>query len=283
MLKDKLVSDNDGGMPMNPLGRFAFAVALALPATVGADTIRTETVRYQSGDTDLQGFMAWNAAQTEPGPGVLVVHEWWGQNEHARNSARRLAEMGYTALALDMYGEGRVAEHPRDAGEMAGQVRNNADVAAARFEAASALLRGHPSVDGERIAAIGYCFGGSVVLEMARRGADLQGVASIHGALGTDNPAQPGQVQAEVLVLHGADDPLVPEDQVNAFREEMRQAGVDFRFVAFPGATHSFTNPDADRIAREFDMPVGYNAEAEAATWRELDSFLQRVTADGSM
>ncbi|MEX0732743.1 MAG: dienelactone hydrolase family protein [Aquisalimonadaceae bacterium] len=260
-----------------------FGLALLLIIWTGvtmAANIQTENVRYQAGGTEMHGYIAWDESDEGSRPGVLVVHEWWGHNEHARASARKLAEMGYTALAVDMYGEGRTADHPRDAGAMAGQVRENPEIAAQRFAAAEAVLRAHPTVADDRLAAIGYCFGGAVVLQMARGGADLRGVASIHGALATSTPAKAGEVNAEVLVLHGNADPLVPPDQVQAFRKEMDDAGVRYRFVGFDGATHAFTNPDADRAAREFDMPVGYDADATAASWRELEQFLARVTAD---
>lgn len=253
------------------------ALVLLLTACGAGNGIHEEEVTYRDDGTDLNGFLAYDADADDPRPGVLVVHEWWGHNEHARNQARKLAELGYTALALDMYGEGRVADHPEEAGKFAGMIREDRELMLRRFRAAESFLRDHPRADGERMAAIGYCFGGSVVLEMARAGADLEAVASFHGPLATDHPAREGEVQARVLVLHGNEDPMVPPEQVEALREEMEAAGVDYRFVGYDGATHGFTNPAADKAAERFDMPVGYNAEAAEQAWNELEGFLAQT------
>lgn len=248
------------------------AMGSAQAAVVG------EEIDYRVGDVTLQGYLAYDDAIDGPRPGVLVVHEWWGHNEHARESARRLAEQGYVALALDMYGDGRLAEHPDQAGEFASAVMSDMDTARARFEAAMDVLGEHSAADPDQIAAIGYCFGGAVVLNMARMGLPgLDGVASFHGSLGTPVPARPGEVHARVLVLHGADDPLVPEEQVEAFRAEMDAAGVDYEFIAYPGATHSFTNPEADANAERFGLPLGYDAEADQQSWAELQAFLDEL------
>jgi dienelactone hydrolase len=208
---------------------------------------------------------------------VLVVHEWWGHNEHARNRARMLAEMGYIALAVDMYGDGKTANHPKDAGGFAGVVRNNLPLARERFEAALSTLQQDPHTDKSRIGAIGFCFGGAVVLEMARLGLDLKGVASFHGSLGTDQPAKKGVMKAQVLVLTGADDPMVKADTVEAFKKEMKAAGVKYDVVSYKGVKHSFTNPDADKFAKEFDMPVAYDKKADTDSWKRLGKFLKKV------
>lgn len=239
--------------------------------------VQGEEVEYRAGDTTLKGYLAYDDARAGRRAGVVVVHEWWGHNQHTRDSARRLAELGYVALALDMYGEGRRTEHPKDAGQMAGQVRKDRDLMMRRFQAARDFLASQARVDDERIAAVGYCFGGTVVLEMARAGADLRGVVSFHGGLGTEFPARPGSVEAEVLVLNGADDPFVPPDQVRAFEREMREAGASYRVISYPGATHSFTNPAATAVGRKFDMPLEYNAEADHESWAEAQAFLRRV------
>ncbi len=256
-----------------------FALAFALVAAPASAEVRTEHVRYTVDGQEMRGYLAYDDSIEGPRPGVLVVHEWWGLNDYIRKRTRMLADLGYTALAVDMYGEGRTADHPQDAGRMAGQARENPDRMLARFAAADARLRNHPTVDGGRVAAIGYCFGGTVVLEMARRGADLAGVASFHGALATDSPARRNAVQADVLVLHGEQDPMVPPEQVEAFRREMDAAGVRYRFMGYENATHAFTNPDADRFGEEFDLPLAYDADADRASWSELERFLERVTA----
>ena len=248
-----------------------------LLAEVSLGEISAEEVIYQAGNTSLHGYLAHDPQITGKRPGVLVVHEWWGHNEYARERARMLAELGYVALAVDMYGGGQLAEHPQEAGAFAGYVRNNMPLAQERFEAALAVLRDHPGVDPERIAAIGYCFGGQIVLDMARAGLDLSAVASFHGALATKTPAQPGTIQPRILVLHGSEDPMIPQEQVLNFIDEMEHAEADYRFIAYPGATHSFTNPEADRFAAEFGMPIGYHPEADQASWQELYQFLRET------
>ena len=198
-------------------------------------------------------------------------------NEHARNSARKLAEAGYVALALDMYGDGKQANHPDQAGKFSGEVGKNLPLMKSRFEAGMKFLRKQAQVDDKRMAAIGYCFGGSVVLQMAREGENLRGVASFHGGLATEQPARPGKVKAKVLVMNGADDPFVPTEQIAGFKKEMEGARVDYKFVNYPGARHSFTNPDADTNGAKFNLPLAYNAKADQESWAELQSFLKLV------
>ena len=239
--------------------------------------IKTEAVEYRSGSTVLKGYLAYNPNLKGKQPGVLVVHEWWGHNDYARSRARMLAEMGYTALAVDMFGDGKQANHPDEAGKFAGEVMKNFDTGKARFNAALEFLRQQPSVDPERIAAIGYCFGGGVVLNMARQGADLKGVASFHGTLAPLKPAEKGAVKARILVLNGEGDKMVPAEQVAAFKEEMQAAGADFRYIGYPGVKHSFTNPAADRYAKEFNLPIAYDRKADQASWRELQKFLAEI------
>ncbi|HVS17277.1 MAG TPA: dienelactone hydrolase family protein [Planctomycetota bacterium] len=244
-----------------------------------AHDLRAREVVYSVGDLELRGYLAYDAALAGPRPGVLVVHEWWGHNDTTRRRARMLAEMGYVALALDMYGDGKRAEHPTDAQAFAGEVMSNKDVAVARFVAARELLTAQPQCDPERVAAIGYCFGGGVVLHMARIGLDLDAVASFHGSLKTDTPAEPGGVSARVLVLHGADDPFVAPEDVAALKAEMAAAGADWTFVAYPGVVHAFTNPDATALGERFDLPLVYDAEADRASWAELERFLAQTFA----
>jgi dienelactone hydrolase len=239
--------------------------------------IKKGPVEYKAGDTALKGYLVYDDAAKERRPGVLVVHEWWGHNQHARNSARKLAEAGYVALAVDMYGDGKQADHADSAGKFSGEVRKNLPLMKSRFEAGMQLLRKQPQVDGKRLAAIGYCFGGSVVLEMARAGEDLRGVASFHGGLATEHPAQPGKTKAKVLVMNGAEDPFVPPEQIAAFKKEMESAKVNYKFVSYPGAKHSFTNPDADANGAKFKLPLAYNAIADEESWAELQSFLKLV------
>jgi dienelactone hydrolase len=239
--------------------------------------IKGEPVEYKSNGTVHKGYMVYDDAIATKRPGVLVIHEWWGHDEHARNSARKLAEAGYVALALDMYGDGKQAHHPDDAGKFAGEVRKNQSLMKSRFEAGMKLLQKQSRVDAKRVAAIGYCFGGSVVLEMARAGENLRGVASFHGGLATENPAKPGKVKAQVLVMNGAEDPFVPAEQIAAFKKEMESAKVDYKFVNYPGAKHSFTNPSADANGAKFKLSLAYDAQADQASWSDLQSFLKHV------
>lgn len=229
--------------------------------------VQGQEVSYESGGVTMKGYLAFDDAVTGPRPGVLVVHEWWGHNEYARKRARLLAAMGYAALAVDMYGDGKLAEHPKDAGQFAGEVSSNMAAATARFEAAMMLLKQHAAVNPEQLSAIGYCFGGGIVLQMARRGLDLDLVASFHGSLGTSSPAASGGVKARMLVFNGADDPFVKPEQIDAFKAEMDNAGADYLFVNYPGAKHSFTNPDANAVGQRFELPLAYDLEADHLSW----------------
>ncbi|MDX1804667.1 MAG: dienelactone hydrolase family protein [Alcanivorax sp.] len=220
------------------------------------------------------GIMFLNDDYSDPGPGVIVVHEWWGLNEYARNRARMLAKAGYVALAVDMYGNGKVATHPKDAKSFMTAALAHPDQVNARFDAARALLLRQQQVDPKRLYAIGYCFGGGIVLQQARRGVDLAGVASFHGSLGTNHRAKPGQIKAKVLVATGQADPTVPPAQVKAFVNEMLDAGVDLRLLSFPGVKHSFTNPQADELGQRFSLPLAYNAHADQASWKALLDFI---------
>jgi dienelactone hydrolase len=249
----------------------------ASPEAPPAPDIRGEEVVYKAGDTTLKGYIAWDASKTDPRPGVIVVHEWWGHNEYVRKRARMLAEEGYTALALDMYGDGKQATHPEDAQKFMMETISNQEVAAARFDAGLELLKAHASTDPSKTVAIGYCFGGAVVLHMARFGKDLDGVVSFHGNLATETPAKPGAVKAQVLVLNGADDPFVPREQVAGFVKEMDAAGADYEIIEYEGAQHAFTNPDATANGEKFKLPLKYDQKADEQSWAELQRFLKEL------
>jgi dienelactone hydrolase len=258
--------------------RILIAICLMLAyATTGQAAVLGQEVQYRSGDTVLKGYLAYDDSIPGRRPGILVVHEWWGHNAYARKRARMLAELGYTALAVDMYGEGKKAAHPDDAGRFSSELKQNLPLAKTRFIAALELLKQHPTVDSKHTAAIGYCFGGGIVLEMARAGLDLDGVVSFHGSLGTATPARSGVVKAKVLVLNGADDPFVKPEHIARFKEEMKAAGVPYRFVNYPGARHSFTNPDADSFGRRFALPLAYNLEADIQSWRAMQEFFDEL------
>jgi dienelactone hydrolase len=221
----------------------------------------------------MNGYLAFDATREGKRPGILVVHEWWGHNEYARRRADMLAELGYTALAVDMFGNGRTADHPDDAMAFVQETMSSIESARGRFEAALEVLSNHETVEREKMGAIGYCFGGGVVLEMARRSVDLDGVASFHGGLSTPAPAAEGAVKARIAVFHGGSDPMITAEQVQSFRQEMDAAGAEYEVVVYDDATHSFTNPDADSIAAKFGLPVGYNVEADNDSWQKMTEF----------
>jgi dienelactone hydrolase len=254
-----------------------FLGILLATVSVARGEVRGEPVTYTDGTTTLKGYLAYDDATPGKRPGILVVHEWWGQNEYARKRARMLAKLGYVALAVDMYGEGKQATHPEDAGKFSGEILKHMDVGRKRFLAARKLLAGQRFTDPARIGAIGYCFGGGVVLQMARDGVNLAGVVSFHGGLKTDAPAKPGAVKAKILVATGAADPFNPPDQVDAFEREMKAAGADFRVISYPGVKHSFTNPDADVYGKKFNLPLEYNAEADRNSWEEMQRFFGKI------
>jgi len=242
--------------------------------------IKTQEIPYESADgTKLIGYFAYDDAIEGPRPGVMVVHEWWGLNDYAKRRARDLAGLGYAALAIDMYGGGKNTEHPKDA--LAFMQAATADAAAskARFLAGLDLIKAQPQTDAKQIAAIGYCFGGKVVLDMARQSVPLLGVVSFHGALVPAVPATKGSIKARILVEHGEADSMVTPEQVAAFKEEMDDADADYDFVSLPGAKHGFTNPDADRLSHgEHGGPdIGYQKEADENSWADMKSFLKGV------
>lgn len=239
-----------------------------------------EEVSYKANGTTLKGYLAYDKAVKGKRPGVLVVHEWWGHNDYARKRANMLAELGYVALAVDMYGDGKQATHPEDAQKFSSEIANNMPLGKQRFEAAMELLKKHQATNSSDIAAIGYCFGGAVVLQMARDGLDLDAVVSFHGSLGTAKPAQPGVVKARIMVAHGGADPFVKPEQITGFFAEMNQAGVEYRFIAYSDAQHSFTNPAADEFGAKFNLPLKYNQQADQESWQAMKDHLDKVFKD---
>ncbi len=238
--------------------------------------IKGEEVAYATDSTNLKGYIAYDMNAQEKRPGILIVHEWWGHNDYVRQRADMLAELGYTAIAVDMYGDGKQAEHPDDAGKFAMSVMTNLPEATARFNAAMDLLKSHPSVDTEKIAAIGYCFGGSVVLTMANSGADLDAVAAFHS--GVQLPVMPNdQLTAKVLVCNGADDPFISEESETAYKSAMDSINADYQYFSYPGVKHSFTSKEADANGEKFNMPLAYDAEADAKSWASLQELLAAV------
>ncbi|NUN16147.1 MAG: dienelactone hydrolase family protein [Myxococcales bacterium] len=238
--------------------------------------IKHVPLEYEATGITLKGDLYYDDSIKERRPGVLVVHEWWGLNDHARNSAKKLAEAGYVAFALDMYGKGKQADHPDQAGAFVKEATKDAATAGGRFMAAVELLKKQEQTDPGRIGAIGYCFGGAIVLEMARRGTDLRGVVSFHGSLSPFEAAKAGEVKAKILVCHGAKDPLIPAEAVSNFIGEMEHAGADYQFISYGGTQHSFTNPEADKRG----IPgLAYNEASAKRSWDHMTMFLKEVFA----
>lgn len=256
-------------------------IALTLMGLAGLTqaAVKTEQINYQSADgTKLVGYYAYDDAVSGPRPGVLVVHEWWGLNDYAKRRARDLAELGYSALAIDMYGDGKNTEHPKDALAFMQAALKDSEASNKRFDAGLEQLKKQPQTNPAKIAAIGYCFGGKVVLDAARRGEPLAGVVSFHGALATQSPASPG-IKVPMLVEHGASDSMVTAEQVSAFKQEMDAAKADYKFVSIEGAKHGFTNPDADRLSHgEHGGPdIGYNKAADQSSWTDMQAFFKKI------
>jgi dienelactone hydrolase len=251
---------------------------LAAPAR--ADLIYEE-VKYTHDGAELEGYLVYEDHLEGKLPGVVVVHEWWGLNEYAKQRAEMLAGLGYVAFAVDMYGDDRVTEHGEQAGEWMRQITANVDRWQARAMAGLEVLRRQEKVDTDRLAAIGYCFGGATVMQMAYAGADLDGVVSFHGSLPLppeDEQLSPGAIEAKVMVAHGNADTFVPRERVAAFKDAMEGLDVDLRFHGYDGARHGFTNPDAGKYGIE---NVQYDAAADKASWEAMKAFLAEVFAEG--
>lgn len=253
------------------------AVMLLLFSGLTQAEVVSKEITYDVDGQPYSGYFAYDNSLSGDRPGVLVVHEWWGHNAYARQRADQLAGLGYAAFALDMYGSGKLADHPDTAQKFMQAALSDPDQAARRFDAATSVLKQQGVVNQQKIAAIGYCFGGGVVLNMARAGMDLKGVVSFHGSLAAVNPAQPGEVKAQVLVYNGADDPMISDEQIEAFKQEMKAAGVDYKLVNLAGAKHSFTNPGADAVGQQFGMPLAYNKAADQQSWAGMKAFLESV------
>ena len=252
-----------------------FSLLLALPA---AAAVREKAVTYKDGDTVLKGFVVHDDAKKGKRPGIILVHEWWGITKHMHNEARRFAREGYTVLIADMYGDAKTADNPKDAGALSGSVMKNPQTMESRFNAAREELAKHKTVDASRIGAVGYCFGGAGVINMARAGADLAGVAGFHASLGLNTPAPaPGAVKAKILILNGADDPFVKPEQYEQLKKDFDAAKADYRIEQFPGAVHAFTNPEATALGKKFNLPLRYDAKANKAAEAEASKMFATV------
>ncbi len=250
---------------MSP-SRLLLLLACASPL---AAALVEKPVEYKSGDVTCEGWQAYDDAAGKR-PAVLVVHQWTGISAHEKEAARKLAELGYNVLVADVYGKG-VRPQPPAAGQEAGKYKKDRTLLRARLTAALDVLKADPRTDGAKLAATGYCFGGTSVLELARSGADLKGVVSFHGGLDSPTPADGKNIKGKVLALHGADDPYVPAKDVAAFEQELKAAKVDYKLVKYPGAVHSFTHKEA---GTDSSKGAAYNEAADKASWAEMKAFL---------
>jgi len=253
-------------------------MAIMTPVIASAE-LKTETIEYKQGDTTLEGYLAYDDAHAGKSPGVLIVHDWNGLGDYARHRTEMLAKLGYVAFAADIYGKGVRPTNPKDAGAEAGKYKNDRALLRARVNAALDILKKNPRVDAMRIAAIGYCFGGTTVLELARSGADIAGVVSFHGGLDNPNPADAKNIKCKVLVLHGADDTFEPPEQIAAFQDEMRKAGVDWQMIYYSGAVHAFTRPD---VGTDNSKGIAYNEKADKRSWQAMKDFFAEIFGESA-
>jgi dienelactone hydrolase len=235
-------------------------------------TIKEENITYVADGITLSGFVAYDSNVKGKRPAILVVHEWWGLNDYAKSRARQLASLGYIAMAVDMFGNGKVAADPKEAQELTGPFYKNPQLGKTRLDAAIKKIKEYPQADAANVAAIGYCFGGAVVLNSAKLGADLKGVVSFHGGL-AGVPANRNLLKAKVLVCHGGSDKFVSQHDLDAFKHQMDSIGARYSVKVYAYATHAFTNPDATAIGKQFNMPIEYNAEADKNSWNDMKTF----------
>ncbi len=265
----------------NQMAALGIAAVMSLSANVLSKsahaTIQERLVEYKQGNTVLEGYLAYDDAIGGKRPGVLVVHAWMGLSEYEQRRARELAALGYIAFAADIYGKGVRPTNRQEAGEQAGKYRANRELMRQRAAAGLQVLADNPNVDASKIAAIGYCFGGGVALELARSGANVVGTAPFHGNLDTPNPDDAKNIKGKVLVLHGAEDPSVPNEQVAAFQKEMRDAKVNYQINAYGGAVHAFTDP---RAGDDPSKGAAYNAQADKRSWEAMKNFFDEIFAN---
>ncbi|MFN0117301.1 MAG: dienelactone hydrolase family protein [Elusimicrobiota bacterium] len=251
-----------------------FSITFILfPVLIHAE-IKTEVVQYKHAGATLKSFMTYDDSIKEKRPGILIAPEWWGLNDYPKNRAKQLTELGYVVLAIDIYGEGKITQDPKEAGQLSGFYKNDRSLLRGRVLAGLNALKNSKKVNSSQVAAIGYCFGGTSVLELARSGADVKGVVSFHGGLDTPQLADAKNIKAKVLVLHGADDNFVPQDQILAFQKEMKDAQVNWQMNYYSNAVHTFTNPNAD----EYKIPgVAYNKQADERSWKAMLQFFDEI------
>ncbi len=257
---------------------YGATLAFSLVGTALA-AIQEEAVTYKDGDTVLKGVVVYDDAIAAKRPGIIVVPTWWGINKHMHDEARLYANEGYTAFIADMIGEGQSLDNPKEAGPALMRMRKNPSEMLSRFNAAKGVLSKHKTVDASRIGAAGYSGGGAFALDAARSGSDLKGVAGFYVGMlpSTLAPADAGKMTSKLLIMNGGADPLIKPDAVDAFKKEMTDANVDLRYISYPGARHSFTDPDATEKGKQFNIPFAYDAEATSQSRAEALKFFDEV------
>jgi len=256
---------------------FSFLLLFTFVSTAQAE-VQTREISYSLDGVSLKGYFAFDDSLKGKRPGVLVVHEWWGHNEHARNRAEKLAKIGYTAIAIDMYGDGKLADHPKKAGEFMNDALTNWDRSSARFNKALQVLQEHDTVDAKNIGAIGFCFGGAVSVAMAIEGANLKGVVGFHSSLPVKALETKGKIKASIMVINGGDDGFIKAENIAAFTKGLAEQKVDFTYTQLAGVKHSYTNIKADEFQKKFDIPnLEYNQQADERSWSDMKSFFKRV------
>jgi len=241
-----------------------------------APALKEENVIVDADGISMHCYVAFDMNSSTRRPAVLVVPEWWGVNDYVKMRARKLAELGYIAMAVDVYGKGKVADNPDTAGKYVSEFYKDPKSLKRRLDAAITTIKNYPQTDTNKIAAIGYCFGGGVVINAARVGTDLKGVVSFHGDL-IGFPPEKNLMKAKILVCQGMDDQFVTQKEVNEFKQQMDSVGADYTIKEYPGATHSFTNPDATEMGKKFNMPIAYNAAADSASWNDMKVFFDKI------
>lgn len=252
---------------------FSLIIVLLLAVNIQAK-VHTEAVEYKQGNAVLEGYLAYDDAVKGKRPGVLIVHEWMGVNPYVKKRAEQLAKLGYVAFAADIYGKGVRPKNSEEAAAESKKYKTDRQLMRSRVNAGLDVLKNHKLADTKRTAAIGYCFGGTIVLELGRSGTDVAGIVSFHGGLDSLNPNDAKNIKGKVLALHGGDDPFVPAEQVAAFQDEMRKAGVDWNMVIYGGAVHSFTNPDA---GNDNSKGAAYNEKADKRSWEDMKQFFSEI------
>jgi len=251
-------------------------ISLSFGEKAPSSKIKEDKVTYSVGSSVFKGVVVYDENLKGKRPAVLVVHEWWGLTDYPIMRARKLAELGYIAMAVDMFGNGTIAANPKEAQELTTPFYKDPQLSKTRLEAALAKLKTFKQTDINNVFAIGYCFGGSVVLNSAKLGADLKGVVSFHGGL-AGVPANKDLLKAKILICHGAADKFVSENDVNAFKHQMDSIGANYKFITYANATHAFTNPGATAIGKKFDMPIEYNEKADVDSWNDMKMFFNKV------